>query len=192
MAHPATPSPSEVLSASKAIGQALQGSTYAIVGGAACQLLGSTRITEDVDFVVPQGKTRDARTSLRDSGQFQIEARTLHTRHQSVGIEILAPPAMFKERFDADTPVQLIHGIKVLQTPQLLNAKCRSVTGRATNDKKQTDAADIIFLIDHLAAKGGLTAAEKLQVPNATVEFIRWFDVTFEEARWAAAGLIDL
>lgn len=140
-------SPEANIDASKAIRDALQDTCYAIVGGTACQLLGSTRVTEAVDFVVVQGKTREARAALKKSGLFHIDPRTLHTAYKGVQIDILAPPRMFKEAFDEHTPVQLIHGVKVLQTAQLLNAKCGSVRTRADHRKEQTDAFDIVFLL---------------------------------------------
>ncbi len=52
------PTPEQVCAAAKAVGYALGDQDYALVGGAACVLLDSTRATEDVDIVVPKGNTR--------------------------------------------------------------------------------------------------------------------------------------
>ncbi|KAK2809032.1 hypothetical protein FQN50_004085 [Emmonsiellopsis sp. PD_5] len=92
-----------LLAAVRAVGAALQQTKYAVIGGSACMLLGSTRFTRDVDFVVPPGQTRAARQELRNAEGFDIEPRTLHTYYRGVEIEILAPPALFKEPYNAET-----------------------------------------------------------------------------------------
>lgn len=52
---PKEPEPEQIHAACKALAARFDRSmAYAVLGGAACQLLGSTRATEDVDFVVPQ------------------------------------------------------------------------------------------------------------------------------------------
>jgi predicted nucleotidyltransferase len=62
MASPATPLPYPstdlVISAAKAVARALKDTNvkYAIVGGASCLLLGSHRVTTDVDIVVPKAE----------------------------------------------------------------------------------------------------------------------------------------
>lgn len=112
-------------------------------------LLGSPRLTQDVDFVVPTGQTRAARQELRNAGIFTIEPGTLHTYYQGVEIEILAPPALFKEPYNAETPTVEVQQVRVLKPALILtsNAQCRSILGRANEDKKRTDAEDIMFLL---------------------------------------------
>lgn len=99
----------EIIAAATALGNALAPcENYAIVGGGACVLLGSTRTTQDIDFVVPRGATVSTRQLLRSSHDFLIEARTNHTWYRAnkpVEIEILAPPALFQENFDQQTEV---------------------------------------------------------------------------------------
>lgn len=96
-----SPSPNaQVCEAAKAVGSTLNGLKYAFVGGAACAMLGSTRVTTDVDLVVPKGGTKAARTLLgENSQQFKVDKRTLHTEYRTtpaIMIEILTPPTLFK------------------------------------------------------------------------------------------------
>ncbi|TVY15843.1 hypothetical protein LARI1_G005766 [Lachnellula arida] len=180
------PSPEQIREAAEAIRHSLGNQVYAIVGGAACSLLGSTRETEDVDFVVPQGATRDARRMLKNQPQhFDVENRTLHTYYKAdprVEIEIIAPPSLFQENFDNNTSVVLVNGVKVLKPSLILNAKCNSITGRASEGKKKTDAEDIKFCLWWCANNNAFpTAAE---VPRASKEFVQWFVSEFEGAEY--------
>ena len=66
--------------AAQAIGKAFRDNHYAIIGGAACTLLGSTRTTVDVDVVVPTGKTSAARSLLQSQTElFDVDKKTRHT-----------------------------------------------------------------------------------------------------------------
>ncbi|GAT20753.1 similar to An03g02230 [Aspergillus luchuensis] len=107
MTSPDLHPPAEIRAAAMAVANALtQYETYALVGGSACVILGSTRATLDIDFVVSQGKTSNARQLLRASPDFEVEARTNHTTYKTrrpVQIEILTPPLLFKEPFDHNT-----------------------------------------------------------------------------------------
>lgn len=67
------PIPSDIRAASHALGYSLRDRTYGVVGGGALVLLGSNRETEDVDFMVPQGKTKDFG---RSSGRRQLTSRS--------------------------------------------------------------------------------------------------------------------
>jgi hypothetical protein len=96
-----------VREAAQAVGRVLGDQAYAIVGGAGCALLGSPRTTTDVDIVVPKGQTMEIRKLFKGQEGFVVEKRTLHTYFSSnprVDIEILTPPMLFKEEFDASTP----------------------------------------------------------------------------------------
>jgi hypothetical protein len=68
-----------------------------------------------------------------------------------VEVEILTPPTLFRGSFDSSTSTVKAQNIKILDPRQLLNAKCLSILGRASENKKQTDASDIVFLLDFLA-----------------------------------------
>jgi hypothetical protein len=175
--------------AAATVAAAMGNDPYAIVGGAACTLLGSPRVTQDVDFVVPRGRTPAARNKLRSNPAFEVEPRTNHTSYirggSKVEIEILAPPGIFKGQFDDSTPCMMINNIRVLQPTLILDAKCRSILGRATEGKKRTDATDISFLLDYIASRRIPIGSD---VPNASPEFITWFvqnyggKVRFEKA----------
>ncbi|RDL42339.1 uncharacterized protein BP5553_02318 [Venustampulla echinocandica] len=171
------PSRDQVLEAARAIGQTLKTQTYAIVGGASCSILGSMRTTHDVDIVVPKGATKQARMLLKNDAElYDVDNKTLHTYYKSnppVEIQILASPSLFQETFDESTPVITIDGINVLKPTLILNAKCRSILGRRTGERKLADAADIQFLLGWCSTNNCIpTAAE---VPNASKEFIEWF-----------------
>ncbi|OJZ83201.1 hypothetical protein ASPFODRAFT_210032 [Aspergillus luchuensis CBS 106.47] len=175
MTSPDLHPPAEIRAAALAVANALtQYETYALVGGSACVILGSTRATLDIDFVVPQGKTSNARQLLRASPDFEVEARTNHTTYKArrpVQIEILTPPLLFKEPFDHNTEMILVEGIKILKPALLLNAKCGSVTGRSTEDKRKTDLFDINFLLNFCAQNPEyLPRAD--EVPRATKQLV--------------------
>lgn len=91
--------PEELRAALTALGRALGDSEkYALVGGGACAVLGSTRGTQDIDFVVCRGRTTTARQLLRASSDFEVEARTNHILYKAakpIEFEILTPSALF-------------------------------------------------------------------------------------------------
>ena len=181
----------KVKAAALAVASAMGAETYALVGGAACVMLGSNRQTADIDFVVPQGKTPDSRTKLRAKpNEFSIAPGTLHTSYKStppVEVEILAPPALFKEAFDANTPTINVDGIKVLHPVLLLNAKCGSLPLRSSDAKKYTDRQDIIFLLGYLR-KNGIKPTPR-QVPHANKAFVTAFIHFYGgENEWIGAG----
>jgi hypothetical protein len=193
---PAKPDPGDIRGACKALATLLKDKAkYALVGGAACQLLGSDRATEDVDFVVPPGKVVSARQLIAaDKSSFSVEPRTRHTHYKSdpqVEIEILSPPGTFREEFKEDTSTYTLDiegiSIEVLHPIQILNAKCQSILGRAGSGKKQTDSEDITFLLKWLAGQGITPTAQ--QVPHAVGEFVEWFiSIYGGEELWTAAG----
>jgi hypothetical protein len=77
--------------------------------------------------------------------------------------------------------------VNILQPVQILNAKCRSTLGRATDGKKRTDSLDVLFLLKWLADQGVSPTAQ--QVPNAVEEFVEWFiSIYGGEELWTAAG----
>jgi hypothetical protein len=185
------PSPDQILAAAQAIGYYLGDHPYAVVGGAACLLLGSRRVTKYVDIVVPQGTTKDARKILKDQpAHFDVEKGTLHTYYKSdprVEVEILSPPFLFREGFDASTPVVAIGSTKVLKPTLILNAKCNSLLGRATEEKKRSDAEDIQFCLSWCSSNNCYPTAE--EVPRADAEFVQWFiSVYGGEEGWTNAG----
>ncbi|PLB50209.1 hypothetical protein P170DRAFT_138983 [Aspergillus steynii IBT 23096] len=186
--------PAEIRAAAKAVGTALTHcEKYALVGGSACVVLGSTRATQDVDIVVLRGGTTTARQMLRASSDFTVEARTNHTTYKAVrgrpvDIEILTPPALFREPFDHSTEVVTIDGVKVLKPALLLNAKCGSIVGRPTEEKRKSDFLDIIFLLGFCADKP-LYLPGASEVPNATKHLVQTLGRVYGgDELWVRAG----
>ncbi|KAE8139892.1 hypothetical protein BDV38DRAFT_291149 [Aspergillus pseudotamarii] len=174
MSRSDTHPPEEICEAAMAVGNALaRCEKYALVGGSACAVLGSTRATEDVDLVVLRGGTANARRLLRESSDFEVQPRTNYTTYKAknIEVEILTPPTLFKEPFDHNTEIITIEDAKVLKPALLLNAKCGSINGRSTETKKDTDAQDIGFLLDFCAENPDYLP-KATEVPNATKEFV--------------------
>lgn len=168
---------------------------YAIVGGAACVLLGSQRSTIDVDVVVPQGHTPTARSLLANSLVFRVERRTRHTFFVSeqgeMPIEILAPPRMFMLPFSAEMPTTTVNiggqDVRVLDPTTLLNGKLLSLRERSTDAKRMDDREDVLFLLSWLAEHSVVLTREN--VPAATVEYVQaLIEMNGGEEVWAAAG----
>lgn len=169
--------PTEIHAAAMAVGNALaQYETYStlLLVVVYVVVLGSTRATQDIDFVVPWGETSNARQLLRASPGFEIEARTNNTTYKArrpVQVEILTPPLLFKEPFDENTEVISIEGVKVLKPALLLIAKCGSITGRSTEDKRRTDSLDINFLLNFCAHNPEYLPKSD-EVPRATTQLV--------------------
>lgn len=196
------PPPSFINAAAQAVALSLGSTPYAVVGGAACTLLGSQRTTTDVDIVVSKGQTKLARDKLAaHATHFSVDPKTRHTAYISkpgVQIEILTPPMLFKENFDETTPTEMVmvgdrvggagQGVKVLKPTVLLNAKCRSILGRARETRKACDAGDVKFLLAWCASKGMWPTAG--ECPSINVAFVNWFVMSygggalFESAGW--------
>ena len=158
---------------------------------AVCVVLGSTRATQDIDVVVLRGGTSKARQLLRASPLFEVEARTNHTTYKAespVQVEILAPPVMFREPFDQETEVVTVEGISVLKPALLLNAKCGSVFGRNTDERRRTDFHDIHFLLQ-FCAEHQEYLPKASEVPRATKQFVHDIIQLFgDEGAWVRAG----
>lgn len=172
------PPPNFISAAAKAVALSFGSTHYAIVGGAACLLLGSTRQTTDIDAVVIKGETKTARDKLcAQKTHFSVDPKTRHTNYLSkpaVEIEILTPPLLFKENFDKDTPtVTVAGGIKILKPTLILNAKCGSVLGRANDAKKLTDSRDIKYLLAWCAGHQMWPTAN--ECPKIIKAFVEWF-----------------
>lgn len=176
--------PSFVIAAAQAVALSFGSSThYAIVGGAACLLLGGSRTTSDVDVVVLRGETKTARDKLAAQvTQFSVAPKTRHTNYNStpsVEIEILTPPLLFKEKFEEQTPTVIAHGVKILKPTLILNAKCGSILGRSTEAKKQTDSMDIMFLLEWCTSHS--MQPTSYECPKVDAAFVQWFNDTFED-----------
>ncbi|KAM4065271.1 hypothetical protein HRG_004402 [Hirsutella rhossiliensis] len=81
----------------------------------------------------------------------------------------------------------MVNGIRVLKPTLILNAKCASLLGRASEIKKSSDAIDIGFLLNWCADERIYPTAS--EVPNATKQFADYFIATYGDAdSWAKAG----
>jgi hypothetical protein len=145
-----------VIRAAQAIAYALEkeGQKYAIVGGAAIALLGSQRETHDADVVVLRNQTRAVKNILKAHTQyFRVESGTRHTQYLStppVEVDVLTPPALFRETFEATTQTYRINEAEILDPRLLLNAKCGAIRNRASEGKKVSDIPiELSFSIAH-------------------------------------------
>lgn len=190
--QPSAP-PGHIRAAAQAVAQALNDKQcYAVVGGAACSLLGSTRYTVDIDIVVPKGSTKAARSLLKSRlDDFEIDPRTQHTAYRSVPpvqIEILTPPLLFRGEFTSSTPVISVQGVQVLKPALILNAKCKSIIDRPSEQKRDSDAGDIKFLLTW-CAENNINPQWGDEVPNATLRFVQYFiSVYSEPLLWTNVG----
>ena len=159
-------------------------------------LLGSMRLTEDVDLVVPKGTVAEYRKLFRTPEAEGRGFRTgteqpRHTFHgpESVLIEFLSTAGMFKGRFDEDTPTVVVDGVRILHPLNLLDTKCESVFSRGKH-KKHTDAEDIRFLLGHCASNGLRITATN--VPHASLEAIEYLvsEGWVPQEAWVKAGYV--
>jgi hypothetical protein len=190
------PGEQDIKEVCKVIGELLAGKKYCIIGGGALQLLESPRLTRDVDILVPRGTIAAARALLAAAkDKFFVDPRTRHTYYKNsdpiVGIDIVAPPMIFQGEFDFDTPLFSVdvdgQSVDILKPSLILNAKCVSVLGRSTEQKKSSDASDIVFLLKWLVANN--VAMLDQEVPHATTTFITWFIEQYGNAEaWRLAG----
>lgn len=178
---------SPILAAAQAISECLQYIPYALVGGAAYSLLGSPCSIDAIEIVVPRGQTLLTRNTMKkDSTHFEVDARTRHTHFKgdcNVEISIVAPPGLFRGKFESNTKIVQRLGVNVLHPALLLNELCGAIKERLTAGKQEEDAADIVFLLSWLGED-----QEKIRwsdVPNVSRAFAAWFIEKFRgEELW--------
>ncbi|KAM5542115.1 hypothetical protein V8D89_004198 [Ganoderma adspersum] len=195
--HSTLASREAVQAAAGAIANTVGARPYAIVGGAACLLLGGTRQTEDVDMVVPKNTVVEYRKLFRSSDAARLGFKTgtqqpRHTYHgqENVLIELLSPPGMFKSHFDENTPTVVVNGIRVLHPLILLDTKCGALISRAEN-KRFTDAQDITFLLGFCSShRIPITTRD---VPNASPDSIEYLisQGWVPREAWVNAGYVQ-
>jgi hypothetical protein len=187
--------PEAVRAAAQEIGKIFQNRTYAIVGAAACVVLGSTRMTNDIDIVVPKGETLEVRRLFRNQEGFVVEKGTLHTYFQSnprVQIKLLTPPLLYMEDFDASTPTVLIGSARVLMPALLLNTIFHFILEKEEEEMRR-DALDIRFLLRWCHEHGYPPRAA--ECPRVTRELVGlyiqifgggadWKNVGFDSETW--------
>ena len=178
--HPdqaASPSAAIITPASDAIAHCLRQSKihWAVVGGACCVLLGSTRETTDIDIVVSKPEyVRQAKNLFKADHRFTVESRTRRTHfhhpgHDPLQVEVLCSPSTFKIAFHSGTEVLDVNGVYLLTLAAILDSKCGCVPQRPSDDKRSSDIQDIAFVLS-LAIKRGMRF-DPNEVPNATEDF---------------------
>ncbi len=176
-------SPVDILEALEALAQCLNPTTikYAIAGGASLLALGSCRCPADVDFVIyPPTAVKAAKTALQKDSRFTIEPRTRHTTFRSnsgafIDIQALSSLGTFKARFDDSTElIATEQGFNLLPASLYLENKCRSLPLSMTNNKKLSDAEDIVFLLRYMIGQNIQTNIK--EVPSAPQASINWFN----------------
>jgi hypothetical protein len=120
-----------IMSAAIALSQAIAKEPYAFIGGAACQLLGSARVTQDVDFVIPRGMPPRILEILGQSAFFHVtpnrKVSFVSMPGTVVHVNIMSHPQRFPERYDETTPTIIIAGVGLLHPVLILNITCDSV-----------------------------------------------------------------
>lgn len=136
------PSP-VIIQGCKLIGSALNGETYAVSGGAAVVLLGSSGDTGDIDIAIPRGATTSIKNKIAAIPGFSLiqpERHIFYTHGKTeVAVEAV-PPSLTDFKLDHTTPTVMVHGVKVLHPTVILESKCKLRRGKR-------DDQDIVFLV---------------------------------------------
>jgi len=182
----------EILAAGCAISTTLKETPYALVGSAACLLLGSPLQTNAIDIVVPRGLTISTRNLLKNNPDaFEVDSRTRHTYFKSeheIDINIVTPPGLFRGTFDEDTKTIEMGGVRILHPALLLDELCGGIMGRPTEEWAKIDAENILFLLGWLGEDSG--EIQRSDVPNANRTFAQWFVEKYGgEEHWKKVSL---
>ena len=133
---------------------------YAIIGGAACFLLGSTRLTHDFDIIVLDGTKKSAMAKLSQnkelfgSAQGGIWVNTEDGGRYNLDV---IEPRQIRQRFSGGSgEIIKIQGVNVLRPSLLLEYKQYSYAHRDAGRQasKNTDAMDLQFLTRYLTNSG--------------------------------------
>jgi hypothetical protein len=167
------------------VSQALHNTRYAIIGGIACILLGSTRATYDIDVIIPNGERNNATHALSQSASFGMEARGNRTwfsasNRNHYNVDIMEPRQIY-QTFDFARDTVILNGVRVLRPAALLNYKSLSWSAMdRPSQKKRNDAVDIIFLTRYMAQNG--QTVSQMDVPFANADFLTDFVATYPES----------
>jgi hypothetical protein len=168
------------------IAKALKGSSYALIGGAACSLLGSRRGTYDIDIIVPTGQRGRTVELLGRSKKFGVEPGATRTWFNSsndthYNVDVMEPGQIY-QKFDRKTETRVVNGIRILKPALLLNFKCLSWSSRGRQRAKRLhDAQDIRFLVTYMARAGERTSPR--EVNFADEDFLLEFLARYPETR---------
>lgn len=170
-----------------AMAEALRDTPYAVVGGLALMLLGSTRPTKDIDIVVPDGRGAETAALLAAEGMFGAEVGATGKRrvwfdassHRRYHVDVLEPHDVGQVFMLGIPETKTVQGYPVLEPRQLLNFKIASWTDRRGTQsvKKTNHARDVVFLAEYLAKKG--VVADRGEVYHATDEFLMLFSASY-------------
>ena len=170
-----------------AIAEALPETPYAVIGGLALMLLGSTRPTKDIDIIVPDGRAAEAATLLAAEGMFGTSTTGGRRRvwfdassNRRYNVDVLEPHDIGQVFTLGGVPeTKMVQGYPVLEPKQLLNFKIAGWTDRRGTQsiKKSNHARDVVFLAEYLARKG--VVVDRGEVYHATDEFLMLFGASY-------------
>ncbi|KAK6527953.1 hypothetical protein TWF281_009213 [Arthrobotrys megalospora] len=181
------------------------GIAHAIIGGAAGNLLGSERSTQDVDVLVTPPAIQVREAILRNSDRFTVapNMKLVHTSESGtiVPIEILkdGPEATLRMPELSSTPILEVDQIPVVHPSMLICMKLNrwSWMSESTRDqsrvKADNDRHDIMFMLHWLAEKGEKITFEGVEVDRRErhMEGLRKLRSEYEEADELLKSVLD-
>ena len=178
-------------------GRALNDSTYAVIGGAACSMLGSSRGTHDIDIVVPDGTKPAAISALRSSRAFGVEPGSQRIWYNAsdgrhYNLDIIESSSIYQQFNCTQTETITVNGVRILKPSLMLNFKCFSWTAEnRSQQKKNNDAKDISFLDTYIAKRGERINGGEVRFADG--DFFMNYLVSYPETRkaWQMIGLLQ-
>lgn len=146
-------SPEALSYISRVIDYRLRDLKYAIIGGAACFLLGSSRLTHDLDIIVLNGTKKAAMARLASDTEVFGTAQGgiwVKTDGKRYNLDIMEPQQI-GQVFNGNEIVK-VQGVNVLHPSVLLQYKQYSYAYRDANRQasKRNDEVDLRFLARYL------------------------------------------
>lgn len=179
-----------------AVSRALPGNLdYRVIGGVAMAKFGSTRLTKDLDLLVPDNTVaavverllaNKKKFEAKQGGGWSSKVLFKSSNGENYNVDIMSP-AQLHEDFEYPPGSDIFRGAHIPKPAQLLNMKILAYQRRG---KKENDAADILCLIDWMAKNGVTTNPE--EVTYADADFLLTFTVQKLASRknnWSAIGL---
>lgn len=159
------------LDACQRIARAMNGSRYALVGGAACIALGARRATADLDIIVPQGRKKAIQRMIAQQDGFgehpisnvpwiRANDGECHT------VDVIEPGSIYAI-FDRNTPTIQYNGLTVLHPAYILRTKIISWSSvDRVGDKHNSDELDIVFLTQFMVQERMVTSPRIVDVAD--------------------------
>jgi hypothetical protein len=146
------------------LAEVLGGATYAVIGGIALRLLGSTRPTSDIDLFVPSSGFRVAKKFVDSSdghfGTYNSKGRTIIWYRGLDGQKYrvyIWEAGQIRHQYPTSAAGSVtINGARVLKPALLLDHKCKSwaeQVARGNQSRIKRDGGDIVFLLDYMGNK---------------------------------------